>query len=386
MHATKKIALIGPAYPMRGGIVHYTTLLSRELSKNNALLHLSFKRAYPGWLYPGKSTFEPGVRLIKAIKDDPLIDALSPFTWAMAIRRLRQFQPQMIIFQWWVAFWAPLYLFLLSVLRNTPLMPEIVCICHNSAEHEDNIIKKAATKLVLSKAHRLITHSAEESRKLKTMLPPGVSINTGFHPTYREIGVPGPGKDIAKKRLGIEGSVLLFFGFVRKYKGLDILLDALASIKKKKNVTLLIVGEFWHNKRLYQSQIEKLVLGNQVRIIDQYVPNEMVGLYFASADLVVQPYLSASGSGVCQLAFGHNRPVIATRVGSFPETVKDRINGRVVSPGDAQALATAIIESLEPEQLKLLSENASVAKENFSWSRLAEMILGSGIENRQGPI
>ena len=383
MHSKIKIALIGPAYPMRGGIVHYTTLLSRELSKNNTLLHLSFKRAYPGWLYPGKSTFDPGVRLMTDKNDEPLIDALSPFTWAAAIRRLRQFQPQMVIFQWWVAFWAPLYLFLLSGLRNSLSMPEIVCICHNSVEHEDNIVKRAATKMVLSRAHRLITHSADESRKLKAMLPPGASIITGFHPTYSEIGLPGPGKDTAKQRLGIEGNVLLFFGFVRKYKGLDILLDALARIKRKMKITLLIVGEFWDDKRLYQSQIERLVLGQQVRMIDRYVPDEMVGLYFASADLVVQPYLSASGSGVCQLAFGHNRPVIATCVGSFPETVMDRINGRVVRPGDAQALAAAIIESLEPEQLKFLSENASVAKENFSWSRLADMILEDGIERRQ---
>lgn len=369
-----KIALIGPTYPMRGGIAHYTTLLGRELSKQHSVLLVSFSRLYPGWLFPGKSSYDPSRAPVAEIGSHPLIDSLNPLTWARVIRRIRAFKPDMVILQWWVAFWAPLYLFLIGALRTKSFRTEIVFICHNVIEHEGNPLKKAASMLVLSKADRLVTHSKAETRKLTALKPGNIRLVTGFHPTYKDIGPAGPGKTLAKAQLGLKGDVLLFFGFIREYKGLNVLLKAMRHVIEDKNVTLLVVGEFWQDKGVYLSQIEDLQLAAHVVLVDAYVPNEAVGVYFAAADLVVQPYLRASGSGVCQLAFGHNRPVIATRVGSLPETVRDGVNGKLVPPNDSLALAAAIIECLVPARLGELTGNAANAKEGFDWSGMVDII------------
>jgi glycosyltransferase involved in cell wall biosynthesis len=167
---------------------------------------------------------------------------------------------------------------------------------------------------------------------------------------------------------------LLFFGFVRKYKGLDVLLDAMAIISRQKNIRLNIVGEFWKDKQHYISKINNLGIEKHISIVDEYIPNEQLGKYFLTTDLVVQPYLSASGSGVSQLAYGFGKPVIATNVGSIGEVVKDKINGRLVAPNDPKALAQAIIESLEKNNLEQMQIEAEKVREAFSWEKFADMI------------
>lgn len=145
---------------------------------------------------------------------------------------------------------------------------------------------------------------------------------------------------------------------------------------KEKNIILLIVGEFWSDKQSYLDKIGRNGTSANVRIVDAYVPNEEIGIYFAASDLVVQPYISASGSGICQIAYGFDRPVVATNVGSLPEVVKDSVNGRLVEPGNHRSLALAILESLEPNILSRFTMNANKTKEEFSWERMANIVLG----------
>jgi len=261
---------------------------------------------------------------------------------------------------------------------------EIVFICHNVIEHESNWLKKRATKAVLSKADRLITHSREETGRLKELLGEHTQVITAFLPTYAPIGVKRYTREQAKEKLGLAGHVLLFFGFVRPYKGLDILLDAMPMVLKEKDVTLLIVGEFWKDKKKFLHQIDFYRMGSKIRIVDGYVPNEEIGLYFAASDLVVQPYVSATGSAISQLAYGLDRPVIATRVGDLKEVIQDGVNGRIVEPGDASGLAKAILKSLESETLQKLSENAMNTKERFSWERLGKVITGEMKNSEEG--
>ena len=168
---------------------------------------------------------------------------------------------------------------------------------------------------------------------------------------------------------------MLFFGFVRQYKGLDVLLDAMPIMLKEKNVILLIVGEFWGDKQSYLDKIDRNGTSANVRIVDKYVPNEEIGIYFAASDLVVQPYISASGSGICQIAYGFDRPVVATNVGSLSEVVRDGVNGRLVEPNNHRSLALAILESLEPVTLSRFTINANKTKEEFSWEKMAKIIV-----------
>lgn len=373
-----KVILIGPTYPFRGGIAHYTTLLCLALRQNYDVKFISFKRQYPNILFPGKSDRDPSKHPIKVDNVDYIIDSMNPVTWMKAFWIIKEYKPDKVVIPWWVAFWAPQFWTILTMTKCY-LNAEIVFICHNVVEHESNFLKRIATKSVLSKADRLITHSQEETCKLRDLLGGHANVITAFHPTYAGLSEYRYTKKKAKEKLGLAGNVLLFFGFVRAYKGLSFLLDAMPIVLKDKDVTLLIVGEFWNDKQEYLEKINHFKLSPKVKIVDKYVPNEEIGIYFAASDLVVQPYISATGSGICQIAYGFDRPVISTNVGSLPEVVEDGVNGRIVEPGDAQALADAILKSLDHATLGKLSQNAVKTKNKFSWKKMAEIVIAEEV-------
>lgn len=369
-----RIALVGPTYPYRGGISHYTTLLCRALRESHEVKFISFKRQYPKLFFPGKTDKDPSSKPVKVDEVDYIIDSLNPLSWLRAAKEIKDYGPDKIIFGWWVAFWMPQFWSIIKLVKRS-CRSEIVIICHNVVEHESSFVKKLAAKAVLSKAERLITHSVQETARLRELLGEGINVVTAFHPTYADLSESRYTKQQAKDKLGLTGDCLLFFGFVREYKGLGVLLEAMRIVKERRCALLLVVGEFWKDKRKYTEQIERLGISSEVRIVDKYVPNEDIGLYFAAADIVVQPYLSVSGSGICQIAYGFDRPVIATEIGSLAEVVEDGVNGRLVASGDVRALAEAICDSLEPEKLNEFSKNAVRTKEKFSWQRLAGVVI-----------
>jgi glycosyltransferase involved in cell wall biosynthesis len=370
-----KICLIGPTHPFRGGIAHYTTLLCQVLRRNHDVKFISFRRQYPRTLFPGQSDRDTSREPLKIDTVDYILDSINPLTWIKVFQIINAYKPDKLIIPWWVAFWTPQFWSIVSLVKRY-IQSQVVFVCHNVVEHESHPIKKIATRVVLSKADRIITHSEEDTLKLKDLLGNGIETITAFHPTYTDLSRTRYTKEQARDKLGLTGNVLLFFGFVRQYKGLDVLLDALPIVLKEKDITLVIAGEFWSDKQSYLDKIDHSGTSANVRIVDEYIPNEEIGIYFAASDLVVQPYISASGSGICQIAYGFDRPVIATNVGSLPEVVRDGVNGRLVQPNNPRNLSLAILESLEPPAIKLLTENARKTKEAFSWERMAEIVIG----------
>jgi len=370
-----RVVLVGPTHPFRGGIAHYTTLLCRALRRDHDVLFVSFSRQYPRWLYPGKSDRDPSRFLLTAPPVRHLVDGLNPLTWRAAWREIAQFRPDLLVLQWWTAYWAPLVWYLASRARKGS-DATISVICHNALEHEETVFASWARRIALSKADRILTHSREDAATLACHLGSRVPITAAFHPTYRELNALTSIPSQARQQLGLCGDVLLFFGFVRAYKGLRVLLDALPLVLERRPVHLLVAGEFWEDKRRYLGQLRRLGLESSVTFVDRYLANEELGLYFAAADLVVQPYLTASGSGACQAAFGFGRPVIATSVGSLREVVEDGVNGRLVPAGDSRALARAILESLAPSVLLRLSAGAVQTAERFSWGGMAALVAG----------
>jgi len=369
-----KIVLIGPTYPFRGGISHYTTLLCQALRERHEVKFISFSRQYPAFLFPGDTDRDPSAEPIRVAPVDYLIDSLNPCTWFKAARAIVRYEPAMVVLPWWVAFWAPQFFIIVTLIKRR-IGAEIVFICHNAEEHESNFLKKSITRVVLSWGDRLITHSSADTGKLKNLLGQDADIITAFHPTYADLSRQRPGKDEARAILGISGTTLLFFGFVRAYKGLDVLLEALPMVLKKRRVTLVVAGEFWKDKQKYFAKIEENNLGSAVKVVDRYIPNEEIGSYFAATDLVVQPYRSASGSGITQLAYGFGKPVIATRVGSLGDVIHDGKNGRLVPPGDGAALGQAILDSLHEEVLPKMTAAAEQTGQLFSWTRLVDILL-----------
>lgn len=376
-----QVVLIGPTYPFRGGISHYTTLLYQHLGKRHKGLLISFKRQYPAFLFPGRTDRDPSQQPLRA-PAEYLLDPLNPVTWLRTARRIQQVTPDVVIIKWWVPFWGiPFAVIARLVHRWTKA--RIVYVCHNVAPHESTLFDRALTRLALSQGDVFIVLSQTSQQLLRDMLPDAQVHLTPLpiHDGFANTRVP---KQDARRQIGlaIDQPVLLFFGFVRPYKGLAYLLDALARLNMKTRPHLLIVGEFWEDKERYLAQITEHGLGEHVTIIDRYVPDEEVGLYFSACDVVVLPYASTSQSAVMSLAYGFGRPVITTSTAAPPKDSHGPTSSLIVPPRDSQALAEAIGKffnsSLHAEQVQALE----AARRYFSWERLVDLIEKVGLDNR----
>jgi glycosyltransferase involved in cell wall biosynthesis len=367
-----RIVLIGPTYPFRGGISHYTTLLFRHLKKRHDTLLISFSRQYPKVLFPGKTDKDPSEKPIREAGVLPLIDSMNPITWVNAALRIIRGRAELVILQWWVSFWAPQF-WTISTLVRLFSQAKILYLCHNLVEHESRWIDKILTRMVLSTGDFFIVHSEEERRDLLTMFPEA-RIQKSPHPTYEVFNFKPFDLKKVKEKYGLQGNIIIFFGFVREYKGLRYLIEALPQVLSEIDVTLLVVGEFWRDKDNYLRLIKEKDVESAVVIVDKYVPNEEIGSYFSAADLVVQPYISATGSGVIQTAFGFNKPVIVTKVGSLPEMVEDGKTGFLVPPRDPEGLASAILRFFREDKSEEFSNNIREERGRFSWERMVKTI------------
>jgi glycosyltransferase involved in cell wall biosynthesis len=367
-----RIALIGPSFPFRGGISHYTTLLYRHLKEHHEVEFFAFARQYPKHLFPGKTNIDPSLLPIKEPGAERILDSINPLSWLKVAWKIIRSRQELLVIPWWVSFWAPqfwLISFLVKIFGNT----KILFICHNVVEHESNSFKKVLNRIVLRNGDGFIVHSEEDKNSLLRMLP-GAEVRKVFHPTYDIFDNNNIDDNRIRKNLGIDGNIILFFGFVRPYKGLRYLILALPEVLLQIRVSVLVVGEFWRSKEKYLELIERLGLENNIIIVDEYIPNEDVKSYFSMADLVVQPYVSGTGSGVIQIAFAFNKPVIATRVGSLPEIIEEGNTGYIVPPKSPKDLAKAIIRFFEERKSEEFSRNIEIVKYKFSWDKIVDCI------------
>jgi glycosyltransferase involved in cell wall biosynthesis len=367
-----RICLIGPSYPFRGGITHYTTLLYRHLRLRHETAFFSFSRQYPKWLFPGKSDRDNSQIALKEEGVEAILDSMNPWSWYVTYKKIKAYRPELVIFPWWVFFWTPQFSFLTSLIRRNT-KTRILFICHNVVEHESRLIARWCTKFVLQRGNLFIVHSKEDLQNLKKMFPQ-TKVRQTYHPSYDEFPRSGLSKESARRLLGVEGNIILFFGFVRPYKGLDYLLEALPRILSEQKVTLLVVGEFWTDKERYLQKIHILGLDGAIRIIDAYVPNEEIERYFVAADLLVMPYTSATGSGVVQLSFGFDLPVLVTAVGALPEVVADGVTGFVVPPRDPKAIAEKTVAFFKNGLTDAFAKNIEKEKHRFTWVNVVETI------------
>lgn len=362
-----RICLIAPIPPFRGGIAKYCYSLAKELEKRHDLLLLSYARQYPALLFGlKKSQIDPGIdraAILAEFADLSFdIDSADPRSWKMAARRIGAFRPDLVILPWWVAYWAPMYLYLLRALKKEGI--RVVLLCINVFEHEDNLLKKLLTKQVLGRVGRMVVHSGQEKRQILEFHPQA-DVREHLLPLFSYPAVT------PVRENGVLN--LLFFGFVRPYKGLDTLLEAVAALKDR-DLRLRIAGEFWKDKENYLRLIEELGIAAKVELVDGYIPEERMSSYFGEADLVVLPYKRSVTSGVIATAYGYGKPVLATRVGGFHEVVQDGLTGRLVPPDDPQALAQGIQWFLENRQVDFAANIASFASRSMSWSSLVDLI------------
>ncbi len=363
--AKKRVVLIGPILPFRGGIAQHTTMLHRTIADGHSLLTLSFSRQYPKWLFPGASDRDPEYAGHEEPGVDYVIDSVNPLTWIRAVRRIVDFQPDIVVFPWWTIYWVPCFGVMVHRLRSHRL--PIAFFCHNVVEHEAAAWKTALSRLVLRMGDRFVVHTHEDAVNLQALLP-GSEVAIQAHPIYDQY--PAPVGNLGARR-PLE---LLFYGFVRPYKGLDLLIDALARLDDP-SIQLTIAGEFWDGEDTILERIEQLGLSDRIEVLARYHSDQETAELFARADAVVLPYRSATGSGVVPVAYHYNKPVVVTRVGGLPDVVVDGETGLVVPANDAEALASALA-SLSREQCEGMRPAIEQFKKSLTWDALAGALIG----------
>jgi glycosyltransferase involved in cell wall biosynthesis len=370
-----RICLIGPTYPYRGGIAHYTTLLAQQLAQDPAHEHLliSFSRQYPAWLYKGSSDRDTSRHPLRS-EAEYLLDPLNPLSWRRTWQRIGAWQPELVVMFWWVPFWAPAWAVLGRAIKRLRPAPRLVYICHNVLPHEAGPLDRLALRAALAPADGLLAHAESEAAELRRLLP-GKAVRTSPLPTFAGVGPVAAAPRAAD--LPTDRPLLLFCGFVRPYKGLDILLEALVQVVAQQPVHLLVAGEFWDDEATYRQQISRLNLDEHVTIDNRYIPDEELSAYLQATDVVVLPYRTATQSAVVQLAFGHGRPVITTNVGGLAEVVDDGRTGLVVPPDDPAALAAALKHYFAEELGPVFRRNIAEERERFSWDPLIEGLLAA---------
>lgn len=368
-----KIALISTAYPLRGGIAQYTGILYRKLrEKGHTVNVLTFKRQYPKLLFPGKTQLETSQDDSVKIESEPMLDSIGPLTWFRAYRRVRELGAELVVFKYWMPFFAPCYGTICWLLKRFTNI-RISFVCHNIIPHERRIGDIMLTKFAFRHVDFFIVQSSVVERELLSLFPEA-TYKLVPHPVYDIFGNVME-KQTARNGLGLrEEKVILFFGYVRAYKGLDLLIDAMPRILARQKVKLIIVGEFYDDEKKYRNQVARLNLTEHVHMVSEFVPNEKVSLYFSAADVVVLPYKSATQSGIVQLAYHLNKPCIVTDVGGLAEVVLHEKTGFVVPPDDPEAIAEAVLRFYSENREDEFSQNVEREKLKYSWENMVSAI------------
>lgn len=395
-----RVALLGPGFPYRGGIVHFNSRLAKEIFKTKGFkLDLYYwKKLYPKILLPkNESKFIDIKSKEKFIhKGRTLLNYSNPFSWLKLFLNVKKQKNNLFITHWAQSIHFPVYFFLFLLFRSFSSI-KIVLIAHNVEQHEKSIFDNLFTKLLFKLSHKIVVHSSEEFKKANKMIS-SKKIILAFHPLYNIFPLL---KDFNiqkfKKELGLKKKVILFFGFIRPYKGLEYLIKAFGKLSTEFNdLSLLIVGElFWNSSGEKQSLLHRLIkflflktatdaynplyliekchFKNRVILVNKYVPNEDVSKYFLVSDVLVAPYLSASQSGPVQIAYAFNKPVIVSKVGGLKDIVQDSVTGYFTNVKDSNDIAAKIKKFFIEK--KITCHGIETYKEHFSWEKYLSLII-----------
>ncbi len=378
-----RICVIGPTWPFRGGIAHFTTLLVQHLRERHEVRFISYLKQYPKFLYPGNTAIDPSPEASTIqVQNDRMLTPVDPISWFKTFRMVQREKPEVLVLQWWTPYFSPFLFVLTRLLRHFHKTPmRTVFICHHMIEPDGGIFDWFLARRILRHGDAFIVMSEEEFALMRRAFPRKTIRGTLLPPFDGVSGVP-VSMDVARAALGLPAheKVLLFFGFVRHYKGLKFLIEALPEVIKTLPARLLIVGEFWEDERPYRELIKKLGLEDRVTIFNKYIANDKVTIYFSASDLVVMPYLKPTQSGIAQLAIGFERPMIASNVGGMPEMIRHNETGLIVPPGDSAELAAAILRFFNENLNDRFVANLHKGKDSLSWQPMVELIEQLGAE------
>ena len=368
-----RIALVGPLAPWRGGLSQYLGLLGEALAKSAEVRAVTFTRQYPGLLFPGRTQLDPGAER-PGFPVEAVLDSIHPLSWRRVAKHLEAFAPGAVVLKWWMPFFAPSFASSVGPLR--PRGTRVVLVCDNLIPHERRPFDLALTRWMLRNSDGYLVMSDSVERDLDR-LKPGAPRRRVAHPLYAQFDRGRWTSASARAHLGLgaDDEVALFFGYVRRYKGLDTLLEAWPRVRARRAVTLLVAGEFYDDQAPYRALALKAGGEPHVRILDRYLEDHEVEAVFRAADVAVLPYRSATQSGVTHVAYALGVPVITTDVGGLAETVAEGETGLVVPPEDPEALASAVVRFFEQRMGERLRAGIEALRRAHSWDALAAATL-----------
>jgi glycosyltransferase involved in cell wall biosynthesis len=365
-----KIAILSCFYPYRGGIAQFNANLFNELGKSHDVKAFNFTRQYPNLLFPGKTQYVTNNDNAIEIESTPILDSINPISYIKTAQEIKKWDPDLLIMRYWISFFAPSQG---VVARMVSKKCTVISILDNVIPHEPKFFDSIFTKFYLKSNHGFIVMSESVSKEL-IQLHPKSKYLLSPHPVYNHFG-DKVSKEDALNNLKIEGDkkVILFFGLIREYKGLDILIEAFNNLDS--SYRLIIAGESYGSFEKYSNLIEKNINRERISVFNNYIPDSQVPYLFCASDVVILPYRSATQSGITAIAQHFEKPVITTDVGGLKESIEKTGIGIVVPKADSNLLAIAIKDFFATNKAIELKSKITEINRIYSWSNFAQKII-----------
>lgn len=365
-----RIAFLSTFYPYRGGIAQFNASLYRALEKEHQVKAFTFTRQYPEILFPGKTQMVENDETADRIPSVRVLDSVNPFTYWQTARKINAFQPDLLIMKYWMSFLAPSLGTAASLVHKRT---KIITVLDNVIPHEKKFFDNAFTKYFLNRNNGFVAMSDAVMHDLYTLRPQAKCLRMD-HPLYNHFGKPA-GREESCRQLQIEpsGKNLLFFGFIRDYKGLDLLIDAFGRLDK--TYRLIIAGECYGSFDKYQAMIDASPNKENIHVFTDYIPDSKVPFFFGAADVCILPYKSATQSGITSIAYHFGIPIIATDTGGLKESISHGSTGLIVPEAKSDLISGAIKSYFEKDMQALMKNSIARLKEKLSWETFAEGII-----------
>lgn len=369
-----KIIILGTAYPYRGGLAAFNERLAREYQVQGHEVEIyTFTLQYPNFLFPGKTQYSP----------DPApenltiyrkVNSCNPFNWLSVGKEIAKKNADVVVFAYWMSFMAPCMGTIARKIRRNG-HTKVIALVHNMIPHEPNILDKFLPPYFVKSMDGFMALSESVVRDIEKFDKRNCPKRFSPHPIYDHYGDRLP-REQALSLLNLDPNFryVLFFGFIRDYKGLDLLIDAFADERlKQSDIKLLVAGEFYGDSSPYLQKIQDLQINDKVVLFNDYIPDHEVNCFFSAADIVAQPYKTATQSGVTQIAFHFEKPMLVTRVGGLPEIVPDGKIGYVVEP-DSKQIADALSRFFREQKQEEFEHNIVEEKKKYAWSTFTSVL------------
>ena len=365
-----KIVIVGTFPPYRGGISNFYQTLYEKLSHSHDVTAINFSLQYPNTLFPGKSQFDNNQK--SDLNIERIINSINPYSWYKVAKKIIELKPDIIIYKYWMPFFAPSFGTIIRLIKKKINIRSLV-ICDNIIPHESRFFDNKLTKYFFKCIDYFIVMSKSVENDLLSLFPDAKYVYTP-HPLYDIFG-EGINKVDSRRKLKInENKLILFFGLIRPYKGLDLLIRAADVLKK--NLTdfkILAIGDCYENPEPYSNMIDEHNINDIFDLKLKFVPHNEVSLYFSAADIIVLPYKSATQSGIVPVAYHFNKPVIVTNVGGLSEIVQEGKTGYIVEPESVE-IANSIVKYYNNSDKVDFKENIRIYNKNFTWDKFVEII------------